>query len=120
MLFRSTPVNVLRDNGVNVAAGGDNLQDPFNPMGRGDALETANLLVVAAHVGPDDAFTAVSSAAHLAMNRDPQEIAVGRRANFVGLRASTLREAIATGSPDRIAVFNGVVNSHKNETESKH
>ena len=115
-----TPVNVLRDNGVNVAAGGDNLQDPFNPMGRGDALETANLLVVAAHVGPDDAFTAVSSAAHLAMNRDTQEIAVGRRANFVGLRASTLREAIATGSPDRIAVFNGVVNSHKNETESKH
>ena len=115
-----TPVNVLRDNGVNVAAGGDNLQDPFNPMGRGDALETANLLVVAAHVSPDNAFTAVSGAAHLAMHRVPDEIAVGRKANFVGLRASTLREAIATGSPDRIAVFGGVVNSHKNETESKH
>jgi len=28
-----------------VAAGGDNLRDPFHPVGRGDALEVAALMV---------------------------------------------------------------------------
>ena len=115
-----TPVNVLRANGVTVSAGGDNLQDPFNPMGRGDALEAANLLVIAGHVPPEDAFDAVGAHAHLTVNADPDEVAEGRRANFVGLRATTLREAIAMGPPDRIVVHGGVVVDNTKETESKH
>ena len=43
-----TAVKALRAAGVNVAAGADNLQDPFNPVGRGDPLETAGLMVMAA------------------------------------------------------------------------
>ena len=35
------------DAGVRFAAGADNVRDPFNPLGRSDALETAMLLVVA-------------------------------------------------------------------------
>ena len=115
-----TPVNVLRDAGVGVGAGGDNLQDPFNPVGRGDALETANLLVVAGHVSPDNAFDAVGADAHRAINAVPDQISVGSAANFVGLRATTVREAIAMGPPDRIVVHGGVVIRHENETESKH
>jgi cytosine deaminase len=113
-------VNVLRDAGVTVSAGGDNIQDPFNPVGRGDALETANLLVVAAHVNPESAFDAVSADAHRSMNSLPDEVAVGSRANFVGLRATTVREAIAMGPPDRIVVHGGIVLPHQYETESKH
>jgi len=41
-----TAVAALRDAGVNVAAGADNLQDPFNPMGRGCPFETASLMVL--------------------------------------------------------------------------
>ena len=44
-----TAVASLLEAGVNVAAGGDNLQDPFNTVGRADPLETASLMVVAAH-----------------------------------------------------------------------
>ncbi|MEY3588459.1 MAG: cytosine deaminase [Actinomycetota bacterium] len=114
------PVNVLRDHGVMVAAGGDNLQDPFNLMGRGDPLETANLLVTAGHVSPDAALDAVASSAHAAVGCPPPDVRVGARADFVALRATTIREAIAMGPPDRIVVYGGVVVSHKNETESKH
>jgi len=115
-----TPVNVLNDNGVTVSAGGDNLQDPFNPMGRGDALEAANLLVTAGHVAPASAFDAVSTKAHLSINAVPDDVAPGRAANFVGLRATTVREAIAMGPPDRIVVYGGVVVDNTHETESKH
>ena len=48
--------------GVTVAAGGDNLQDPFNLMGRGDPLEAASLLVAAGHLQPAEAYHAVSAA----------------------------------------------------------
>jgi cytosine deaminase len=44
-----TAMRPLREAGVLLAAGGDNVQDPFNPMGRGDPLETASLLVTAGH-----------------------------------------------------------------------
>jgi cytosine deaminase len=49
------PVRVLLEEGVNVCAGGDNLQDPFNPMGRADPLEAANLLVTVA-LDPQEAL----------------------------------------------------------------
>ncbi len=51
-----TAVRVLMDAGVNVAAGADNLQDPFNTVGRADPMETASLMVMAGHLSPDDAF----------------------------------------------------------------
>ena len=56
-----TAVKALRAAGVNVCAGADNLQDPFNPMGRGDPLETAALMVMAAHLLPDQALHTVSA-----------------------------------------------------------
>jgi cytosine deaminase len=92
-----TPVRALRDAGVNVAAGADNLQDPFNPVGRGDPLETAALMIMAAHTLPADALEMVSSAARRAMGLGPST-------DYVGIRASTVREAIAFGPPDRVVV----------------
>ncbi|MDP9463536.1 MAG: amidohydrolase family protein, partial [Actinomycetota bacterium] len=58
-----TAVTALRGAGVNVAAGADNLQDPFNPVGRGDPLETAGLMIMTAHVLPADALNMVTRAA---------------------------------------------------------
>ena len=45
-----TAVASLLEAGVNVTAGGDNLQDPFNTVGRADPLETASLMIVTAHL----------------------------------------------------------------------
>ena len=47
-----TAVAALREAGVNVAAGADNLQDPFNPVGRACPFETAGLMIMAAHLTP--------------------------------------------------------------------
>jgi cytosine deaminase len=95
-----TAVRALRAAGVNVAAGADNLQDPFNPVGRGDPLETAGLMIMTAHVSPSDALEMVSSAARTAMGLGPCE-------DQVAVRACTIREAIAFGPADRLVVRHG-------------
>lgn len=88
------PVRVLRAAGVTVAAGGDNLQDPFNPLGRGDPLETAGLLMATSHVPAHEALAMVSTDARAVMGLEPS----GDR---VRLRAASAREAIAFGPPGR-------------------
>ena len=92
-----TAVKALRAAGVNVAAGADNLQDPFNPVGRADALETASLMVMAAHLLPDEALATVTSAPRQAMGlSDP-----GDR---VAIHAASVREAIAMAPGGRIVL----------------
>jgi cytosine/creatinine deaminase len=95
-----TAISALRAAGVNVAAGADNLQDPFNPVGRGDPLETAALMVMAAHMLPADALHSVTVAARKAMGLSDD-------GDVVVVRAATVREAIAFGPPDRIVIRGG-------------
>ena len=104
-----TPINMLCEAGVVVAAGGDNLQDPFNTVGRGDPLETASLLVTAAHVPMNNSHDMVSSAAHAVVYGKISTVAVGQSADLVAVPATTLRESIAMGPPDRFVVYGGVV-----------
>jgi len=97
-----TAVGVLAEAGVHVAAGADNLQDPFNPVGRACPFETAGLMVLAAHLRPDDAYAAVADEAAGVVGAEPVMLAPGDLADLVAVRAATLREAIAYGPPDRI------------------
>lgn len=95
------PIEVLRRNGVVVAAGGDNVQDPFNPMGRSDPFETASLLVMAAHQRPDDAFAMVTDDARRALGLPIVDVRVGAVADLVAVEAGSIREALAEGPPGR-------------------
>lgn len=95
-----TAVKALRAAGVTIAAGADNLQDPFNPLGRGDPLETAGLMIMTAHVMPADALDMVSVAARTAIGLGPSQ-------DHVAVRAATIREAIAFGPADRLVVRAG-------------
>jgi cytosine deaminase len=104
-----TAVRRLLDAGVVVAAGGDNLQDPFNPMGRCDPLETASLLVVAAHLLPSEALQAVSTASRTALGLPGVSLEVGLPADLVAVRAASAFGAIASGSPERIVFRKGRV-----------
>ncbi|CAB4605748.1 unannotated protein [freshwater metagenome] len=104
-----TPVTILRTAGVNVAAGADNIQDPFNPMGRADPLETASLMVMAAHQLPDDAMQMVTSNSARVIHNHSNPVEIGSIANLVAVPAITVREAIAMGPPDRFVVYGGVV-----------
>ncbi|MFM2076159.1 MAG: putative cytosine deaminase [Actinomycetota bacterium] len=102
-----TAIKALREAGVNVAAGADNLQDPFNLVGRGDCLETAALMVMAGHQLPDDAYHSVSSAARRVMGLDRAGVAVGHVADFVLLDARSTREAVAFAPAGRLVVRAG-------------
>ena len=104
-----TPIHRLQQAGVVVAAGADNLQDPFNLMGRGDPLEIASLLMVSAHSTADQSVQMVSSNAHKAVHGFTSSLSVGQPANFIAIPATNIRESIAMGPPDRIVVYGGVV-----------
>jgi cytosine deaminase len=106
-----TAVAALRTAGVNVAAGADNLQDPFNPVGRACPFETASLMVMAAHLLPIEAWTAVSDAPRKALGLSHRGVELGEPADLVAVRASTLREAIGFGSSDRLVWRRGVLRS---------
>lgn len=107
-----TAVQALRTVGVNVAAGADNLQDPFNPVGRGDCLETAGLMVMAGHVLPHDAYRMVSDRVRQLMGLPVAGPEVGQVADLVVAPARTVRDAIAFGAPGRTVVRAGRVVTH--------
>lgn len=103
------PLGVLRAAGVNVAAGWDNLQDPFNPVGRGDCLETAALLVMAGHMLAADAYDTVSNSARAALGLPRAGTTVGDVADLVLVNARSVREAIAMAPGARIVLREGAV-----------
>lgn len=102
-----TAIRVLREAGVTVAAGGDNLQDPFNLVGRADPLETAALLILAGHDTPENAYAAVSNDARRALGLPEVELRPGAPADLLAIRAKTPREAIATANPERVVIRGG-------------
>ena len=73
-----TAVAALRAAGVNVAAGADNLQDPFNPVGRACPFETAGLMIMSVHDLPAVAWSAVTDASRRTLGLPPVAITAGR------------------------------------------
>ncbi|TDB82205.1 cytosine deaminase [Actinomadura sp. KC216] len=98
------PVGELLRAGVRVAAGGDNVQDPFNPLGRCDPLQTAQLLVMAGHLTVDQAYHLVSDGARQVMGLPPARIEPGSRAELLAVVAGSLREALATTTEARTVI----------------
>lgn len=109
-----TAVAALQRAGVDVAAGADNLQDPFNPLGRGDPLETAGLMIATSHLLPHAALEAVTSVAHRVLRSEASDLTVGSVADLVAIPAATIREAIAFGPPARHVWHHGVLISSPN------
>ena len=110
------PINVLRDAGVRVAVGADNVQDPFNPMGRSDALETASLLVMAAHQLPDAAVDLVGNSGREVLGVGRVDMQVGDPADLVAIAAPTVRSAMADAPRDRIVFRRGRRVAQRTET----
>jgi cytosine deaminase len=104
-----TAVKALRAAGANVCAGADNLQDPFNPMGRADPLETGSLMVMLAHLLPQQALDAISSNVRAALALNPLTIAAGSTADLVAIEAHSVREALAYAPSDRYVFRRGAV-----------
>lgn len=104
-----TAIGPLLDAGALVCAGADNVQDPFNLVGRSDPLETAALLVMAGHLAPEQAFDLVSNNVRRTLGLDPVTFAPGSPADFVAIDTTTVRAAIADAPADRLVVHDGRV-----------
>ena len=102
-----TRVGELLERGVNVVAGTDNVQDPFQPLGNYDLLAAAHLTALSAHLTTDaelhEVYAMVTSRAAKVLGQNA-ELEVGARADFVVLDAKNALEAVR-GVPDRLAVF---------------
>jgi cytosine/creatinine deaminase len=103
-----TAVAALRRAGVAVAAGADNLQDPFNPMGRACPFETAMLMVLAAQDLPATAWESVSADVRRVSGLTGGTIAPGQVADLLAVPASTLRQAVAEAPTPRRVFRHGV------------
>jgi cytosine deaminase len=109
------PLTALRAHGVAVAAGGDNVRDPFNPTGRADPLETAALLVTAAHQTPRQALDLVTTDARAALGLAPAGPVPGHRADLLCIRdpvtagdvPPTVASLIAAAPADRTVIAGG-------------
>ncbi len=115
-----TAIAALRQAGVLVAAGADNVQDPFNLVGRSDPLETAALLVMAGHVLPEDAYNMVSEAPRRALGLPPAGLTVGARADLVAVDAPSVRAAVADAPRSRRTIHGGRLVASTDESASVH
>jgi cytosine/creatinine deaminase len=113
-----TAVRPLLDAGAVLAGGGDNVQDPFNAVGRGDPLETASLLVTAGHLTTAEAYHAVSAGARAAMGLPEVRLEVGRPAEILAVRAESLNQALADPT-DRVVIHQGRVVSRTTVTRDR-
>lgn len=104
-----TAVRALLDAGVTLAGGGDNIRDPFNPVGRADPLETASLLVVAGHLTVEESVAAVTAGGRRVMGLPAAGPQVGAAADLMMCKGISLRDVVARGPRDRVVVHAGQV-----------
>ena len=96
-----TAVGPLRRAGATLAAGGDNLRDPFHPLGRGDALEVAALMVTAGHLDPAAAIDSVTAASRTALGLPPVTLSAGAAADLVALPGTDLLDVLGAAPAAR-------------------
>ena len=113
-----TALRPLLDAGAIVGAGGDNVRDPFNSMGRSDPFETAALLVMAGHLLPEEAYTAVSAGARRSMGFTDGQIRVGDPAELLGIPGDDLTSVMAKADAQRMVWHRGRLVSSTNVVRS--
>lgn len=102
------PVLALRENGVTVFAGSDNIRDSWWPYGDGDMLERAMIIGYRSGFYTDEeltvAFDLATAAAARAIGIANYGLMVGASADFVVLDAQHVPEAVVA-RPTRKAVY---------------
>jgi cytosine deaminase len=105
------PVAALRQAGVTVFSGSDNIRDSWWPYGDGDMLSRANMIGYRSGFYEDHeleaAFDVVSHAGAKALRLEDYGIAVGARADFVAMRAQHVPEAVVAVPKDRTVYRRG-------------
>ena len=105
------PLEMLRDAGVLVFAGNDDIRDTWSPYGTGDLLERAAMIGWKGDFRRDEqvevAFDLVSAAGARALGIGDYGIAVGGAATLFTIPASGIPEAVAAHPPRKLVLFEG-------------
>ncbi len=107
------PLLMLRDHGVRVFAGSDNIRDAWSPFGNGDMLERAMLIGYRGNYRRDEelAFTLdlVTANAAKVLDLEDYGLRVGGPADLVVVEAGTVAEAVATRPGRKMVIKAGRV-----------
>ena len=105
------PLKLLREHGVEVFGGSDNIRDAWSPFGNGDMLDRAMQIGYRANFRHDEelafAFDMVTAAGARVLGLADYGLRVGGRADFVAVEATTLAEAVATRKRRNLVVKSG-------------
>ncbi|MBR1147664.1 amidohydrolase family protein [Bradyrhizobium sp. AUGA SZCCT0431] len=105
------PVTLLREAGVTVFGGSDNIRDSWWPYGDGDMLGRANMIGYRSGFNTDDelgiALDVVTRAGAKALRLEGYGLEVGDRADFVTLNAQHVPEAVVAIPRGRSVYKNG-------------
>ena len=107
------PLALLREHGVEVFGGSDNIRDAWSPFGNGDMLERAMMLGYRANFRHDHelqlAFEMVTGAAARVLGIEDYGIAVGGPADFVAVEAGSVAEAVAARPRRKLVIKGGKI-----------
>jgi cytosine deaminase len=105
------PIKLLREHGVRVFGGSDNIRDAWSPFGNGDMLERATMIGYRANFRHDEelalAFDMVTEAAADVLGLEGYGLAAGGPADFVVVEAGSLAEAVATRPRRKLVIKAG-------------
>ena len=105
------PLKLLREHGVEVFGGSDNIRDAWSPFGNGDMLERAMMIGYRANFRHDEelalAFDMVSAAAARVLGLLPYGVEAGGPADFIVVDAGSVPEAVATRPRRKLVVKAG-------------
>ncbi|MBS0550439.1 MAG: amidohydrolase family protein [Proteobacteria bacterium] len=107
------PVPLLKEHGVEVFSGSDNIRDAWSPFGNGDMLERAMMVGYRANFRHDHelalAFELVTAAPARVLGLADYGLKVGGTADFVVVDSATVPEAVATRPRRKLVVKAGRV-----------
>ena len=113
------PVKALRERGVEVFAGNDNVRDTWSPYGSGDMLERAMLLAWRSGYRTDEdlevALDCASGAGARVLGLEDYGLGIGNRADLFTVEAETPGEAVAQRPRRGVVLKGGRVVARKGE-----
>lgn len=104
-----TALRAILAAGIPLAAGADNVRDPFNPAGRADPFETTSLLQTAGHLTAAQALHAVTTGARTVLGLPRAGTAPGDTADLLLVPDVDLGDVLAGTEDARIVLFGGRV-----------
>lgn len=109
----NTRVDELLAQGVNVSIGNDNIMDPMNPLGKGNMLQAAHLLLHTAHLSGNDQivtlFDLITTNGATTLYDKNYGVTVNKQADCVILDATHEKEALRLTSDCLYVIRKGKV-----------